>query len=120
MENRVIGINTGIGLRKRCNIKNSFFPSVNPVIDNLSAYESKQNQFKEIYIYGSNFQYQNTYFNFGPKQGLRVSFLDSRQLSVAIPNDLPPGSYSLEVYVIYNKGTNPYKIYSNEIAYKII
>ena len=61
MENRVISINTGIGLRKRCNIKNSFYPSVNPIIDKLSAYESKQNQFKEIYIYGSNFQYQNTY-----------------------------------------------------------
>ena len=120
MENRIIGTNTGVGLRKKCYIKNSFFPSVKPIIQNLSAYESKQNQFKEIFIFGSNFQYQNTYFNFGPKQGLRVSFLDSRQLTVSIPNDLSPGSYSLEVYIIYNKGINPYKIYSNEMVYKII
>lgn len=119
MASQLIGINTGIGLRKKCILKKSFYPNINPIIDSLSSYESNQNQFKEIYIYGSNFQYQNTYFNFGTQQGLPVSFLDSRQLRVPIPN-LSSGSYTLEVYVIYNKGLNPYKIYSNTIVYKII
>ena len=119
MQNQLIGTNSGVGLRKRCNLKNSFYPDITPNINYLSSYESKHNQFKEIYINGSNFQYLNTYFNFGPKHGLPVNFLNPNQLSASIPNDLQPGFYQLEVYVIYNRGINPHKIVSNKIIYMI-
>lgn len=113
-------------IRRRIQKYTNFYPSFNPIINNLSTTNSKSNFYSQVYINGSNFQ-GTAFVNFGAYKNLPIIFYSSFNISFVVPLNAPIGSYNVTVVNIYNGNFSPQintsypgnQNYSNSIIYTI-
>jgi hypothetical protein len=109
----------------------NFYPSFNPVINDLSVNTSTAGLYSVVYIDGSNFFPPSngiTYVNFGNFTNLPITFYSSFNISFVVPLNATAGNYNVTVVNIYN-GNFSQQVntsypgipnYSNSLVYTLI
>ena len=96
------------------------YPSTVPVIYSISPTQSVLGDYTLCYINGLNFSKENTTGNstvtFGTIKNIPVTFYSSLNLSFVVPNNLPPGTYQVQVV---NNNYFPSTQYSNTLNYTL-
>ena len=114
-------------IRRRIRKYTNFYPSFNPIINNLSSTLSLFGIYSQVYINGSNFQ-GTAFVNFGTYKNLPIIFYSSFNISFVVPINASVGSYNVTVVNVYNGNFSPQintsypgiQNYSNSITYNII
>ena len=113
---------------RKCRSYNGFYPSFNPILNNLSVTSSSAGSYSVVYVNGSNFLPNGTTFvklgNFGY---IPVIYNSSFNLSFVVPLNVTPGNYNVQVVNLYNGNFSPQVnqsypgnlSFSNSITYTI-
>lgn len=99
-------------------INNYTYPDTTPIIQSLYPTGSALSDYTICYIDGLNFSKENTTGNstvtFGDIKNIPVIFYSSLNLSFVVPNNLPVGTYQVQVV---NNNYFPSTLYSNKVNY---
>ena len=98
-------------IRRRIRKYTNFYPSFNPIINNLSSTLSLFGIYSQVYINGSNFQ-GTAFVNFGTYKNLPIIFYSSFNISFVVPKNAPAGIYDIVVVNLYNGQLSPAVKYS--------
>lgn len=112
--------NPAAGLSKKCVQQKGFYPSIIPVIFNLSTNISKAGEYQVVNITGENFRYNNTQVKFGNISNILITYNSSFNISFTVPVNLSPGTYAVYVTTINKINVIPNVVYSSASTYILV